>query len=1060
MAQQRRRSPGSIFEGWKSGQVFSFWIITLLLVASTVLLTIPVGLAAFLLVFLLPLVWKDPDEMDPIAGGMTYNTRGWKIAKFMQVLKTNQRSHIFSPTVMLGFGPPEDDLHKDLNAHIMFPATRIAAYFCLGFGICFSFLDYLLHPYLYPLWSSGFIPPVFASMIVSAVFFFMTFQVINAAKRYSDAADLAGVDHKPAVMVNKIPRNGSTKSAIIQGFFTSLLGGALGFGLFMILMMINPNIIPNKLFAIGGIAVLVLTMFAFGVFKNLSKIYHEEFMHQVERREAWNDIWGYKKDHVPFFEMEVPVPGIPGKPGGPPEGSPEPDPHVWVATFAYPLNGSYVDYANEVAKIKPSISNADMICITPIPERDSSGQTIFGTVSSEGFRVWWTDEYIGMKDLLVAGDSITPEHKEVAIRVNVIEPLATIKGINRCIMHSHAMMTAPESKVNIMKVVVVPPNGVTEADFTSRIPKIASSLGVKWVRAKASVDDYGKTVINLYIGDNSPNTPGIEYPRGLAASRYKQTLLSIDWEYAFAINKVISAEGSSPSMMMSKSVMGTSNQIVFDLPPGIPFPMVKKASEALKTSSGNNFLELHSGITDEKSLSSKEKREIKRYTKQHGSISQFTAVASPTHPLEKVFLFSEYKEKLVSGREPGVTKIAWSPGVRANGTLAVHDFGKDMPHLVLAGSSGSGKSVLIYSMICQLIANNSPEDLQIWIIDPKIGYQNFEGLDSITRYVDSWTPSEDFFRNCRDLFREAVEEMKRRNRIFRFAQRDGYAPEGSESIDKLAVARRIGYEQGPLPDGSPNPLINPYIFIIIDEAALLFAGASDPETKELQKEILYYAIRLARESRSAGIHCLFSTQYPTKESLPSIIKQQSGRLGLKTQDIIASKVIIDTPGLEDLTLKGEGMIVEGATTFTFRGFLLEDDAFGEHSMTKIINDTPRIVDENGNAVGTPVGTSGNIEVVELPIPDDAVFKRWDSDASDAAERLRVTLKKGEKDEKFEEIDRYEKAEEMLSKIEQRFIDKFGREDGVAQYDEWFTYDKFKKILENTNIFDDNIDALK
>lgn len=1047
----QNRTPGSIFEAWSGKQVGAFWFVIFLCVASTVFLTVPVGLAFFAALYLLPMIWKDPDDMNPMTGPMTYDSRGWKIAKFMQVIK-ERKSHLFSPTVALGFGPPEEDIHKDLTPHIMMPPTRIAAYWSLGFGVCASLIDLLIHPYLYPLWSNGFIPPVALSMIVSAVFFFMFFQVFNAAQRYSSAATLAGVDHKPAVMFNKIPRDGSVKGAIFQGFLTSLLGFGIGYGIVMIILATKPEFLPNKIYAFALVTFVGLTMFTFGVFKNLSRIYSEEFMHQVERREAWNDIWGYKKDHVPFFEMEVPVPGVPGKPGGPPEGEEPGETHVWVATFAYPMNGGYVDYARELPKIKPSISNAEIMCITPIPNRDDSGNSIPGTVSSEGFRVWWSDINVSMQDLLEDEDSLTPEHKEVAIRANVVDPIGAIKGINLCIMHSYAMMTSPESKVHIMRVTIVPPNGVTESDFISRIPQISSALGVKWVRAKSSVDDYGKTVINLYIGDGKPNAPGIEYPKGLAASRFKQTLLSVDWEYSFAINKVLSSEGVSPSMMMSKSVMGTSNQIVFDLPPGIPFSAVEKASEGLMTSSGNQFLEMHKGVTDEKSLTRREKREINRYMKEHDSVSQFTAVASPTHPLEKIFLFSEYSDKLISGRDPGVTKIAWSPGVRANGTLAVHDFGSDMPHLVLAGSSGSGKSVLIYSMICQLIANNAPEDLQIWIIDPKIGYQNFEGLDSVTRYVDSWTPSEDFFRNCRDLFHEAVEEMKRRNRIFRFAQRDGYAPAGSESIDKLSVARRLGFEQGPLPDGSPNPLINPYIFIIIDEAALLFAGATDPETKDLQKEILYYATRLARESRSAGIHCLFSTQYPTKESLPSIIKQQSGRLGLKTQDIVASKVIIDKPGLEDLTLKGEGMIVEGSSAYTFRGFLLEEDSLDEHSMTKIINDTPRIVDEQGNSVGKP----GARETIDIPLPDDSVFAAWDSDASGAAERLRVTLDnkdRREKGEKFEEIDRFEKAQEAMDRIEEKFVEKYGSEKGKEKYDEWFTPDKFKKIIDDTKAFD-------
>lgn len=984
------RNPKSMFDTFPAGKKFAIFATVILALASIFFFNVPSGLALFSILFIVPLLWKSADEQDPINGMMTFDSRAWKVSQYMDVLKKNHRSHIFSPTVMLGFGPPEDDVHKDLQAHMFSPPTRLSAYWGLGFGICMSAVDYLIHGYLKPLWEGDFLLPVWVSMIISSIFYFMIFQVLTATNRYHRATLLSGVDHTPAVMFNKIPRNGSRTKAALQGLMTALIGGAIATGVAFAAMIAVDPLADKKVYIFSGIAILCFSLFVFGMFRNLTKVYREEFMFQVERRDAWNDTWEFKNKLIPYFEMETPVPGIPGKPGGPPEGSPEPEPHVWVATFSYPMNGRFVDYANDAPMISPSIPNQEMVVISPIPRRNAQGESIEGTVSSEGFRVWWSDEYVGVNELLTERD-ITEEQKNIAIRANIVEPLASIKGINRCIMHSYAMMTAEDSPIQIMRVSVVAPEGVTDANFTSKIGNIKNALGVSWVRAKSRVDQNGRTVIDLFVGNGSPNNPEIIFPRGVQASWYKKELLSVDWEYSFAINKVVSPEGVAPSMMLSKDVMGTSNQIVFDIPAGISMNAVHKAVEGLKTTSGNNFLEIHSGITDEKKMSRKEKREISNYIKKNnGSVSQFTAVASPTHPLEKVFLFSEYKDKLITGREPGVTKIAWSPGVKSNGSLATHDFNKDMPHLVLAGSSGSGKSVLIYSMICQLIANNGPEDLQIWIIDPKIGYQNFEGLDSITRYVDSWTPSEDFFTNVRDLFREAVEEMKRRNGIFRFAQRDGYAPADSESIDKLATARRIGIEQGPLPDGSPNPLVQPYIFIIIDEAAMLFAGATDPETKELQKEILYYAVKLARESRSAGIHMLISTQYPTKESIPTIIKQQSGRLGLKTQDQIASKVIIDEPGLEDLTLKGEGMLLEGAEKHTFRGFLLEDDGFDEHSMSEIIANTPRV---EGQTTQTAIPGSGQEEFIEMPEPESSVFGGWDTATTEAAKRLKLDMQK-------------------------------------------------------------------
>lgn len=1021
MPSASKRNSKSMFDTFPAGKKFAIFLTTILLIASIICFNVPSGLAFFAILFIIPLFWKSPEDQDPINGMMTFDSRAWKTAQYMDILKKDYRSHIFSPLVMLGFGPPEDDTHKDLQAHMFSPPTRLSAYWAIGFGICMSSIDYLIHDYVRPLWDSDFMIPVWVSMAVSALCYFMILQVITAANRYHRATLLSGVDHTPAVMFNKIPRNGSFVKAAMQGFFTALIGGGIALGVSMATMIAIEPLNAVKTYILIGIAVLTVSLFVYGMFRNLTKVYREEFDKQIQARDKWNDIWEFKNKLIPYFEMEVPVPGQPGKPGGPPEGYPEPEPHVWAATFSYPMNGRFTDYAGDADLISPSIANQEMVVITPIPRRNNQGESIEGTVSAEGFRVWWSDEYISVSDLLVERD-ITEEQKNIAIRANIVEPLASIKGINRCIMHSYSMMTAEDSPIQIMRVSVVAPEGVTDSDFTSKISKIRNALGVAWVRAKSRVDHNGRTVIDIFVGNGSPNNPEVIFPRGIKASWYKKELLSVDWEYSFAMNKVVSPEGKSPSVMLSKDVMGTSNQIVFDIPAGISMNTIRKAAaEGLKTTSGNNFLEVHQGITDEKKMSRKEKREISNYIKKNnGSVSQFTAVASPTHPLEKVFLFSEYKDKLITGREPGVTKIAWSPGVKSNGSLATHDFNKDMPHLVLAGSSGSGKSVLIYSMICQLIANNGPEDLQIWIIDPKIGYQNFEGLDSVTRYVDSWTPSEDFFTNVRDLFREAAEEMKRRNGIFRFAQRDGYAPADSESIDKLAVARRIGIEQGPMPDGSPNPLIQPYIFIIIDEAAMLFAGASDPETKELQKEILYYAVKLARESRSAGIHMLISTQYPTKESIPTIIKQQSGRLGLKTQDQIASKVIIDEPGLEDLELKGEGMLLEGSEKHVFRGFLLEEDGLDEHSMSEIIANTPRV---EQHTTQTAVPGSGQEEYVDMPEPDSSVFGGWDKATTEAARRLKLDMNSGK-----EGKDPYKKIKDKLDSMSDEEFDNLTLEE--------------------------------
>lgn len=994
-----RQGKGGLFDTWPITSIIAFWLILILLVVSVIFINAPIGLMIFGLVYLMPKVWKDPtDESTQHLGMMVRGTWQYKVATFMAILKNQHRSHIFSALNLVGFGPPESDVQKDLTPSLFRPPARLAAWWALGFGICASWLDVLIEPIVFPIWGRGITMPVPMAQALTAFFLFMTFQAVNTARRYQLATAMPGVDHVPAVMLNKIPKKDLIPAGLVMLVWTLLVGAVLGGIAFLVTTAYEGDMPWNTILLVGGL--FAVTCGVFAAFRHLTKGYRREFNELISRREFWNNVWGYKNMKAPFFEMEVPVPGVPGKPGGPPEGA-EPLPaNVWVATFAFPTNGNYADYSEEAGAVSPSLPNGEMVAITPIPKRDpNTGAAIPGTVSDDGFRVWWTSESIGINQLLTEPD-ITPEQKEIAVRSNVTEPLSRIRGIGRCIVHSHGMMTDPKSKVGIMRVSIVPPDGVTEQDFTTRIDKITSAIGVPWVRAKKSLDGSGRSVVELYVGNGGPNSNGVEFPSGAAASRYRTKLLSVDWEYVFAVNKIASPSGS-PSMMLSKPVTDSSDEIVFDLPAGVSYKMIEKKVDELKTTSGNSYLEIHDGIVGEKNFGRREKRELDRYRKANESVSQFTAVAASKHPLEDMFYFSSYKDQLITGREPGVAKIAWSPGVKANGTLAKHSFASDMAHLVLAGSSGSGKSVLIYSMICQLAANNAPTDLQFWIVDPKIGFQNFQHMDSVTRYVDTWTPRPgQFFQSVRDLLADAVGEMTRRNEIFRFAKTD-------EPIDKLGVARRVALSQGPMPDGSPNPLMQPYIIIVIDEVAMLFAGAPDKESKDLQAEILYYASKLARESRSAGIHCLFSTQYPTTQSLPSLIKQQSGRIGLMTQDGIASKVIIDQPGLEDLWIKGTGKVGEGKGYFDFRGFLLEDGDAGEHAMMDIINSLPSTAPEDGDVGGSTL--PGDPEYVELPEADATVFSRWDNTDGSISQALRKMVETGD-------------SAKFMSTLDKRFAD--------------------------------------
>src|SRR5699024_2774918 len=318
----------------------------------------------------------------------------------------------------------------------------------------------------------------------------------------------------------------------------------------------------------------------------------------------------------------------------------------------------------------------------------------------------------------------------------------------------------------------------------------------------------------------------------------------------------------------------------------------------------------------------------------------------------------------------------------SNDELAIDDFDSEEPSLLIAGSSGGGKSVVLQNMVLQLSGKNSPDELQFWMVEPKIGLQRFQGIDNVTRFVDSWTPTENFYDNVADFFNDLVEEMKRRN-IRKRSHRKVH--------EHLFQARKIAAKEGPHPDGSPNPLMLPHIIVLVEECATVYTGALTKDDQETQKEILGNAMRIAREGRSAGIYLVNVTQYPTNAAIPMMIRQQSRRIGLKTRDSLASKVIIDQNGLEELNIKGSGLINQGYGYRKFRGFWLRDGDPDEGEANDIIE---AISELPAGRLQQSWGGDGGPLIV--PDPEKSAFNTWERKAGRALDRA-IDLGKSTKD---------------------------------------------------------------
>ena len=222
-----------------------------------------------------------------------------------------------------------------------------------------------------------------------------------------------------------------------------------------------------------------------------------------------------------------------------------------------------------------------------------------------------------------------------------------------------------------------------------------------------------------------------------------------------------------------------------------------------------------------------------------------------------------------------------------------------MPHLLIAGATGTGKSVCINSLLSSLLFRNTPEDLRLLLIDPKrIELNTYEGIPHLIHPVVT-----DAKLATRAL-RWAVEEMELRYKLL--------ADKGSRNIEgyNRALAR-----EKPKPDPEPSPPDQevglphhrlPYVVVVIDELADLMMVAS----REVEESIT----RLAQMARAAGIHLVLATQRPSVDVLTGIIKANiPTRISFQVSSRIDSRTILDTQGAESLLGNGDMLFLPPGT---------------------------------------------------------------------------------------------------------------------------------------------------
>ena len=216
--------------------------------------------------------------------------------------------------------------------------------------------------------------------------------------------------------------------------------------------------------------------------------------------------------------------------------------------------------------------------------------------------------------------------------------------------------------------------------------------------------------------------------------------------------------------------------------------------------------------------------------------------------------------------------LLFALGKDVRGDLVYADLA-DMPHLLVAGTTGSGKSICLNCIILSLIYRNGPDDMKFVMIDPKkVEFPVFDPINHLLCPVIS-----DADKTIIAL-KWLVGEMERRFDVLKAA--------GNRDILTYNKSWKEGMEK------------MPYIVVVIDELADLMMARG--------KEIESYVVRLAQKARAVGIHLILATQRPSVEVITGLIKANiSSRIGLKVTSQIDSRTMLDSVGAEKLLGRGD-----------------------------------------------------------------------------------------------------------------------------------------------------------
>ncbi|MDD2660160.1 MAG: DNA translocase FtsK 4TM domain-containing protein [Methylococcales bacterium] len=291
------------------------------------------------------------------------------------------------------------------------------------------------------------------------------------------------------------------------------------------------------------------------------------------------------------------------------------------------------------------------------------------------------------------------------------------------------------------------------------------------------------------------------------------------------------------------------------------------------------------------------------------------------------------RELLVSSVfEKAKSMLTLAMGKDISGAPLVADLGK-MPHALVAGTTGSGKSVAINTMILSILYKATPEQVRLIMIDPKmLELSVYEGIPHLL------TPVVTDMKEASNALRWAVGEMERRYKLMsKMGVRNiaGFNHLIDEAAARGETIRDPMFQLlNPLEEGEEFPVLNklPSIVIVIDELAdmMMIVG----------KKVEELIARLAQKARAAGIHLILATQRPSVDVLTGLIKANvPTRISFQVSSRIDSRTILDQGGAETLLGNGDMLFLPSGTSIPIRAHGAFVDDHEVHRVVEFLKQT-------------------------------------------------------------------------------------------------------------------------